>query len=96
MVRTRVCHPPDRSSYGPSLWSHVLRDQLQVDKATFWACVADGVLPARSTPPRERESLPAGLVSVLLHQAGVPEAGVAAMTKDEAIARVNEYWTRGN
>src|SRR4051794_37351203 len=39
ILRTRISHPVDRSTYGPAIWNHVLRDQLQVDEATFWACV---------------------------------------------------------
>lgn len=38
VLRTRVSRPVDRSDYGPNLWGHILRDQLEVDEATFWAC----------------------------------------------------------
>lgn len=96
ILRTRISHPPDRSTYGANLWSHILRDQLEVDEATFWACVNDGTLPQREEPQQQREALPAGLVSVLLHQVGLSESEVALMTKDEAIARVNEFWTTGS
>ena len=57
VLRTRISHPPDRSAYGPSLWSHVLRDQLDVSEQEFWACVRDGTRPARGVPdPAARES----------------------------------------
>ena len=95
VLRTRISHPPDRSTYGPNLWSHILRDQLDVDEATFWACVNKGEPPRRGVVVPKREALPAGLVSVLLHQVGLGEAEVAGMTKDVAIRRVNEYWTTG-
>ena len=39
ILRTRVSHPANRDAYGENLWSHILRDQLEVDQATFWACV---------------------------------------------------------
>jgi hypothetical protein len=96
ILRTRVSNPPDRSTYGRSLWSHILRDQLGVDEATFWGCVRDGRLPDRGRQADLPGSLPAGLVSVLLHQVGLPESEVAAMTREQAIARVNEFWTTGS
>ncbi|BCB87816.1 hypothetical protein [Phytohabitans suffuscus] len=37
VLRTRVSHPVDRTTYGPSIWSHILRDQLDVTNAVFWA-----------------------------------------------------------
>lgn len=95
ILRTRISHPPDRSSYGASLWSHILRDQLETDEGSFWACVNDATLPDRGQRQPAGETLPAGLVSVLLHQVGIPESEVAVMSKDEAIARVNEFWTTG-
>jgi hypothetical protein len=72
-----------------------LRDQLEVDERTFWACVNEATLPDRGEPQQAGETLPAGLVSVLLHQVGITESEVAVMSKDEAIARVNEFWTTG-
>jgi hypothetical protein len=95
ILRTRISYPPDRSTYGASLWSHILRDQLHVDEVAFWACVNDGTLPDRGQPKETRASLPAGLVTVLLHQVGLPESEVVLMTRDVAITRVNEFWTTG-
>lgn len=96
-VRTRISHPVDRSDYGQSMWSHILRDQLDVDEQTFWACVNDGELPDRGgNPPVPTESIPAGVVSILLHTVRMSESEVSALTRDEAIARVNEFWTKGS
>jgi hypothetical protein len=75
--------------------SHVLRDQLDVDQATFWACVQDGVTPDRGVPAPPAETLPAELVHLLLTRAHLSEAEVAAMTKDEAIARMQQFWVTG-
>src|SRR5258708_40022748 len=36
---------------GTNIWSHILRDQLDVDEAAFWACARDGVKPDRGGPP---------------------------------------------
>lgn len=96
ILRTRISHPPDRSDYGPSLWSHILRDQLAVSDAGFWACVDDGVLPHRGgTPVPEGEPIPLDIVWQLRDRVGLPEHEIARMTRQEAIDRVHRYWTTG-
>lgn len=95
ILRTRVPHPVDRTDHGPRMWSHILRDQLQVDEATFWACVRDGVKPGRGLPVVSAEALPAELVSLLIVKVGLGEAEVMTMTKAEAIARLQRFWTEG-
>ncbi|MET9264498.1 cytotoxic translational repressor of toxin-antitoxin stability system [Amycolatopsis sp. NPDC004079] len=93
ILRTRVSRPVDRSGYGPGLWKHILRDQLDVGEPAFWSCVQDGVKPARGTPQPPAEALPADLVYLLLRRVGLEESEVAGMSKDEAVARVQRYWT---
>jgi hypothetical protein len=96
ILRTRISHPVDRSNYGPRLWSHVLRDQLQVSEAEFWRCVRDGVRPDRGgTPQPSADALPADLVHLLIARVGLAESEVAAMSKDEAVGRLRRYWTDG-
>jgi hypothetical protein len=95
IFRTRVSHPPDRSTYGRSLWAHILRDQLHVTDEEFWACVRDGVRPNRGVPSVPAEALPAEIVHLLINRVGLTEADVAAMSKDEAVSRLNEFWTHG-
>jgi hypothetical protein len=95
ILRTRISHPVNRETYGPSMWSHILRDQLDVDQATFWACAQDGEKPDRGAPEPPAEALPADLVHLLLTKVRVSEADVAAMSKEEAIARMRQYWTTG-
>ncbi|RVX38354.1 hypothetical protein EDD27_0654 [Nonomuraea polychroma] len=95
ILRTRISHPVDRSTYGQSIWGHILRDQLQVDEATFWACVKDGALPDRGTPKPPSNALPADLVHLLISRVGLDEADVAAMSKEDAVARLQKYWAEG-
>jgi hypothetical protein len=95
VLRTRVSHPPDRSTCGPSLWGHVLRDQLDVSEQEFWACVRDGATPARGVPEVPPEALPAELVQLLTIRVGLTDSEVRAMTKAEAIERLNRYWATG-
>lgn len=92
ILRTRISHPVSRNTYGPRIWAHILRDQLDVDQAAFWACVRDGLKPDRGEPEAPAGALPADLVHLLLTRVRLSEAEVAAMSKDEAIARMQQYW----
>jgi hypothetical protein len=94
-LRTRVSHPPDRTSYDARLWSQILSTQLDVDEATFWACMRDGVSPARDAVPEPPENaLPADIAS-LLQRFGLTAAEVAALTKQEAVERLDRFWLEG-
>lgn len=96
ILRTRISHPADRSTYGLRIWAHILRDQLEVDADDFWNCVQDGVKPRRGAPETPVESLPLELVHLLIHRVGLAEAEVAAMTKDEAGSRLSRFWAKGS
>lgn len=50
ILRTRISKPVDGSTYGPSMWAHILREQLEATRAEFWACVNDGLPPDRGAP----------------------------------------------
>ena len=65
ILYTRISHPVDRTGYGPSIWSHILRDQLAVTAEEFWACVEDKVLPDRQELQVPAETIPVGVVRVL-------------------------------
>jgi hypothetical protein len=75
------------------LWAHVLRDQLDVSEEQFWACVHEGVRPDRGNPEPPAESLPADLVYLLITRVGLAEAKVASMSKEEAVDRLQRFWT---
>lgn len=93
ILRTRVSHPPDRSGYGKSLWSHILRDQLAVSEAEFWACVQNKVKPDRGEPRAPAEALPADLVHLLITRLGLSETEIATMSRADAIARMQQHWS---
>ncbi|MFI9405334.1 cytotoxic translational repressor of toxin-antitoxin stability system [Nocardia sp. NPDC052316] len=95
ILRTRISHPVNRTTYGATLWAHILRDQLAVGEEAFWHCVLDGTLPERGIPQPPRESLPADLVHLLISRAGLKDSEIAAMTKTEAVARLERFWTEG-
>jgi len=71
----------------------MLRDHLDVTEAEFWACVQDKVKPDRGEPRVPAEALPADLVHLLITRAGLSDAEIAAMSKDDAIARIQAYWS---
>ncbi|WP_406281612.1 cytotoxic translational repressor of toxin-antitoxin stability system [Nocardia sp. NBC_00881] len=96
ILRTRISHPVDRTGYGAALWSHILRDQLDVTEETFWQCVLEHVVPNRGIPEPPRESLPADVVHLLIHRVGIGADVIAAMSKDQAIARLQRFWTEGS
>ncbi len=93
ILRTRISHPPDRTDYGAQLWQHILRDQLTVTEAEFWACVQKKAKPDRGGPPEPAPSLPADVVYQLLTKVGLTEDEVAGLTREQAIARLRQYWS---
>ncbi|RJQ91212.1 cytotoxic translational repressor of toxin-antitoxin stability system [Amycolatopsis panacis] len=92
ILRTRISHPPNRQVYGKSLWSHVLRDQLEVTEPVFWACVRDKARPARGAVVPDEAAIPAAVVSQLLAN-GVSEIEVRGLSKMDAIHRLTEIWS---
>lgn len=95
VLRTRISHPPDRTAYGDSLWSHILRDQLKVTQTVFWACVREGAIPDRGIRTAPPETLPADLVHLLLTRVGLTEDEVRQLSKPEAITRLRQHWIDG-
>jgi hypothetical protein len=95
-LRTRISHPPDRSTYGPALWAHILRDQLGVEEIDFWAAVRRKVAPARDTQTNPSAGLPAEIALLLANRVGLSPEQISLMNKDEAIERLNRYWAEGN
>lgn len=74
ILRTRVSHPVNGSTYSASLWRHILRDQLRVDDDEFWSCVSDKVKPDRGEPvvPLPKKAVPLFLARQLA-ELGVAE-----------------------
>jgi hypothetical protein len=93
VLRTRISHPPNRQAYGPSMWAHILRDQLHVSEEEFWACVREKKVPQRARGEPTTPSIPAGVVAQLLSH-GVGESEVRLMSRSEAIERLNLIWSR--
>ncbi|MDO5618095.1 cytotoxic translational repressor of toxin-antitoxin stability system [Kocuria sp.] len=94
ILRTRISRPVDRTQYRPSLWTHVLRDQLEVTAHEFWACAREHVVPSRSRPvQRDSPSLPLYVVDGL-SKGGLSARDIASMTEEEAVERLHAMWRR--
>ena len=95
VLRTRISRPANNDCYGASLWTAILRDQLDVTEDQFWDCVDRGVKPSRPDQDSQVPStaLPASLVHQLLHTLGLSEEHVATLSKDEAVALMSEHWS---
>ena len=96
ILRTRISRPANNDTYGPSLWTAILRDQLDATEDAFWDCVERQVLPPR--PGRADFPAPAGLPASLVHQLktalGLNDADIAVLSKDEAVARMTAFWSQ--
>ncbi|MDQ3611866.1 MAG: cytotoxic translational repressor of toxin-antitoxin stability system [Actinomycetota bacterium] len=96
ILRTRISRPANNDTYGPNLWSAILRDQLCVGAEDFWQCIGRGTKPPRPkrTTAIPQRSVPAGLVHQLISTLGMSEQAVAALTRDEAIALMTAHWSK--
>lgn len=90
-LRTRISRPVDTSTYGPQMWSTILRDQLEVTADEFWRCVG-GTLPARSTPVPRDKGIPAYLVAQLVRELGIDAVDAANLTEEAAKERLAQHW----
>ena len=98
VLRTRISRPPNKTTYGERMWAHILRDQLDVTADEFWTCVRDGVGPDRTLDEVVEEvddAIPVDVVNLLVSRVGLTRQDLIGMTRQEAIARLNEYWSTG-
>lgn len=85
VLRTRISRPINSSEYGPRLWSHILKQQLEVTQEEFWDCVRNGKVPDRgfAPMPAPEHSIPLFLLKELI-RLGVSEKDALALTPAEA------------
>jgi hypothetical protein len=95
ILRTRISQPVDRTTYSASMWSAILRDQLRVTNDEFWDCVQNKVLPDRGGSPTvsNPKALPLHLLNELIERVGLTPDEAIKLTLEEALQRMNEYWT---
>ncbi|WP_375387393.1 cytotoxic translational repressor of toxin-antitoxin stability system [uncultured Amnibacterium sp.] len=95
VLRTHISKPVNGDTYGARLWSHILGDELAVSAETFWTCVQNGVMPARSAPSAPSEAVPLALVRELQRRLHLTEQEIGAMDREEAARRIAEFWSTG-
>lgn len=94
ILRTHISRPPDsKETYGPGLWSRILRDQLRITPDEFWACVHDKVVPDRGDVKPPEESIPADVLTILVNR-GVDEKEVLMMSRHQALALMYELLSK--
>ena len=91
-LRTKVSHSV-RDEIGPSLFVHILRDQLHVDETTFWAVVHGRAAPEPSAAPAPAP-VPGWLIQRLILTAGLPEEEVRQFSAEDAAVAWEAYQTR--
>ena len=84
ILRTRISHPIGRDTYAPSMWAHILRDQLHVSADEFWACVLKGAQPDRGAPKIPDAALPLPLVARLVRELGLSREEIAKLSAETA------------
>lgn len=90
-LRTKVSHSV-RDEIGADLFHRILREQLRVDEATFWAVVHERTAPETSaalTPA----PLPGWLIQRLIFTMGMPEDQVRNLSAEDAAAAWEAYQT---
>jgi hypothetical protein len=92
-LRTKVSHALG-DEIGIDLFKHILRDQLKVDEARFWAVVRRQIEQAQDASPPETSTVPGWLVQRLTFTAGIPEADARRLTPDQAIERWEAFISR--
>lgn len=72
------------------------RDNWMLMLRCLFACVRGEALPKRGDPEPPAEALPAEVAFLLRDRVRMSDAEIAGLTKDEAIARLQRYWTEGS
>ena len=90
VLRTRISHPVNRTTYAPSMWSHILCDQLQLTAGEFWSCVLDGTLPDRGALVVPDAALPLHLVARLVRELGLTREEIAGLSVEDASRRLGD------
>ena len=93
ILRTRISRPVNRTNYAPSMFKHIIRDQLECTVDDFFACVDHATLPPRpqlaATP---KTALPLYVAQQLREVVGVPHSTIATLGLAEALELLAKFY----
>ena len=93
ILRTRISRPVDRTTYSRSMWSHILRNQLEVNADEFWRCVQNEVVPTRSAVSQpDPRALPLYVMNELITRLGIEPDAAGRLSPAEASEAIAGYW----
>jgi hypothetical protein len=92
ILRTRISRPINGSEYGKSLWSHILRNQLEVSARVFFDCAHGGILPDRGVPVAPEGALPLYILRELIDRVGLTPEEASGFSLQEAEKRIARHW----
>ena len=79
----------------PGRFKAILRNQLRVSEADFWAALETGEpVPRPSEPPAEEAAIPAYFVRVLKTELLLSEPEIAQLSPEDAQRLVHEHWSK--
>jgi hypothetical protein len=86
----------ERKSMGPGRFHVILNQQLKVSRAEFWRVLQTGEPARRPSVETEASPVPTHELWVVrgLKGAGVSEAEIGALSPEEAIRKLQEFWAR--
>lgn len=96
ILRTRISKPVDKTTYGPKMWSQILREQLQVTATVFWGCVIGGKRPDRGRPEQrvQKNAMPLHLFRAL-SQFGLAEDAILELDAAGAAELLSSLYASG-
>lgn len=96
-LRAKISRPLDRTTYAPSMFSQILRDQLAVSKDEFWDCVANGRIPQRGIAVAQPSSPGLPLRPALeLERLGQTRETIGALSTSEAEELLARLYRHGS
>jgi len=96
-LQTETSRGKDADNIGAGLFHFILRVELQVSEDEFWEAIRTGEPASRPAHPAPRPLPPkpdAGLVFQLRKHLHLTDQEIGALSKDEAVELINEYYSR--
>jgi hypothetical protein len=96
-LQTEASRGKDADDIGVGLFHFILRVELRVSEEEFWEAIRTGEparRPAHPAPPRVPPKPSAGMVHQLRKYLRLGDDEISELSKDEAIEKLNEYFSR--